>query len=591
MIFGPHCLFFFPLNFSEQQVSDSLSMLFPTIRYAEPNFFGEIFTVPNDPIYANDLPNGQTGLFDPVHGVEVENAWAKQVGQEYVKVGVYDSGINWRHEDFGNETWSGSKISGGWDFVNHVHPQYQTTPDQDGHGTAVAGIIGALRNNEKGIAGIAGGDVDNENLSNSGVQLFSMGIPTYIPLSPGQIVSVLHSVAAQAIVEGATYIVNPNTNQVYGYGLHIQNHSWGSSFNSATLRNAVKASYEQSCFFVAASGNYPTWTCQTTPTCLMYPASYFDEWVLKVGANDASGARASFSVFDNNIDVVAPGTPDIYATLDHFDNEGYSYDGQGTSFAAPHAAGVSALLYSQHHTNNGYPNNLAPEDIETILQYYKTDVDPPGYDLQTGYGRINADWALERLMLPQFFIKHSGGQASPLQTVSSGMSVTVANPINNVAQGYYVADRYQVTFTFIDIFSPTQTVIDHWPRYSSSVGVTAAVPITGKTGFSYSATINQNVASISATTFCWYILHAVGGQTAINTWIPAHPSQLKTAYSLYVQDNSVTSITENNIEMGISVYPNPSDNQIKIDFDLLVATDVNIEIIDVSGKNGGFSYN
>ena len=136
---------------------------------------------------------------------------------------------------------------------------------------------------------------------------------------------------------------------------------------------------------------------------------------------------------------------------------------------------------------------------------------------------------------------------------------------------------------FIDIFSPTQTVISHWPRYSSSVGVSAANPITGDTWFTYTPTINQNVASVTTTTFCWHINTNIGGQT-INKWIPAPPSQLKTAYSLYVKDNAVTGVEENEKLNNFSVYPNPTNNQIIVNFNLTNSEDANLIVYDATGK-------
>lgn len=566
---------YIPFELNEQQIVDSISTLYPLIQYAERDFFAEFHSAPNDSLYSTEM----VGLYNPLNGIEVETAWDKQVGQTYTKVGVFDTGINWRHEDYGDGTSSGTKVVGGWDFYNNVSPFSQVEPDVEGHGTATSGLIGALRNNNIGISGVAGGDVQS---GNTGCQLFSMAIPV-----SGQVtISTLHSIAGPAIVEGASY--NPSTG--YGYGLHIQNHSWGSTTNTNVLRDAVKSCYQNNCVFVASSGNDGNAT-------INYPASYKDEWVLKIGANDGTGDRASFSTYGNDLDVIAPGTNDLYMVLDNTNNTGYIdlfedvdingnpvfIDVNGTSFAAPMASGSCALLYSEHNTNNGYPNNLAPEDVEAFINSFKTDVPPAGYDQETGHGRINTNYALEKLMLPQYFVKHSGGQNNMTSIPSYNIQVFVANNINGVAAGYYWADRYQVTNTFLDIFSPTQTVISDWPRNSSSIGVSASNTITGDTYFSYTSTISQNVASVTTTTFCWYITTNLQVQ-AVNKWIPAPPSQLRTAYSLYVKDNAVTGIEENELGNGFNIYPNPSNSQITIEYILANEADSEVEIYDATGK-------
>lgn len=562
---------YFPKEADLSELSDSLETLTDHIRYAELDIVGEVFGQPNDALY---LPE-QTGLFDPIHGINAEDAWDTQVGQEYTKVGIFDTGINWRHEDFGDGSWVGSKIAGGWDFVNNATPENQDTPDINGHGTALAGIVGALRNNSIGVAGVAGGDVQN---GNTGCQLFSMKV-TPSPDQMGGIdgsIEVFHSLIAPAIVEGAAD--NPNTG--FGYGLHIQNHSWGHSVSTTTLLDAVKSCFYDNCLFVASSGN-------TSAATLNFPASFNSDWVLKVGANDETGQRAQFSTFGPGLDVIAPGTANIYASLDEESNLTYSHSEDGTSFAAPHVAGVAALLHSQHHVDNGYDNNLAPEDYQEIINQSARDVMDPGYDQFSGNGIVDAENSLLRVTLPQFHVKHGGGQNQMTTTMDIEGALINVTSQPNISAGAYFANRYKVQNSWLFTLDETQLPIDVWRRHSSSIGVYDFDPVTGTPYFDMGVTYynepNQNQVSVSTTTYCWQITGNILGQQ-FNAWIPAHPSELRTEFSIHVQDNIVTGNSDIAGEQFFNVYPNPTGGDLTVDFSGFNALSAEIEFMDQLGR-------
>lgn len=563
---------YFPKESDLLELSDSLETLTDIIRYAELDIIAKVYGQPNDALYLAE----QTGLFNPIHGINSEDAWDTQVGQEYTKVGIFDTGINWRHEDFGDGTWAGSKIAGGWDFVDNASPANQSSPDIDGHGTALAGIVGALRNNSIGVAGVAGGDVQN---GNTGCQLFSLKVtpdPEIVGGSFDGTIEVFHSIVAPAIVEGAAY--NPNTN--FGYGLDIQNHSWGHPVSTATLRDAVKSCYYDNCLFVAASGNVDAAT-------LNFPASYNSDWVLKVGANDATGQRAEFSTYGPGLDIIAPGTADIYASLDSENNGTYTYSGDGTSFAAPHAAGVAALLHSEHHTNNGYENNLAPEDYQEIINQYARDVMAPGYDQFSGNGIVDAQNSLSKVTLPQYHVKHAGGQNQMTTTLDlqGAFIYVISQP--NISAGNYFANRYKVQNSWLTTLGETQIPIDVWRRHSSSIGVYDFDPVTGDPYFDMSVTYytnqNQNQVLVSTTTYCWQITGNILGQQ-LNIWIPAPPSELRTDFSIHVQDNILTNVSDGVGEQFFNVFPNPTDGNLTLDFSGFHGSSAIIQIIDPLGR-------
>ena len=575
------------------------------VVYAHHNHLNEHHTIPNDEFFASD---DQSSLFPsddfPNAHINVEPAWDIETGQNYTKVGVYDNVIFWAHEDFGDGTLEGSQIEGGWDFNNNTNITGVTDPES--HGTACAGIIGAIRDNNRGIAGIAGGGLDAQGNDNEGVQLFSLGI------FDGGFAGT--DAVGPAIVEGAMF---DETQNPTGYGLHIQNHSWGGPNQNPTIRNAVQFCFRNQCILVASRGNDGDET-------LNFPATYNDNWILSVGGSgtngehydgdngndfiDGSGAFFDGSSFGANVDIIAPAVTenvmslinpnfpwdavvngvDLYPPPVGNDNSYQPFN--GTSAAAPHVSGVAALMYSRHHVNQGQPNNLAPEDVEFILQRYATDIVnddqgfPIGYDNNNGWGRLNAFEAVSRIDGPQWQVFHNGAPQTINETVTSGY-LNIGEQGHPLPIGEYEGEWVEVEHTYTNVFSQSTQIIDSWNRLSSTTGTSQnsfyAFPSWSSAGFD----INGNSADVTITTFCFHATgDAITGQTGLDVWLPAPPEELRTAYSLHLFDPQATS-TKDIEELGVvSVYPNPTDESINLQYQLSDAIPYAVQILDITGK-------
>ena len=172
-------------------------------------------------------------------------------------------------------------------------------------------------------------------------------------------------------------------------GATVINMSLGGPDDSQTLRTAVAEADRQGVTFVCAAGND---FGEGSPTA--YPAAY-NEYCIAVGAVRYDFSRAPYSNVGDYIDVVAPGGDVL---LDQ-NRDGY-VDGilqqtfvgtpdefaywffQGTSMAAPHVAGVAALLASRGVTH--------PDDIRRAIEETTVDLGPPGWDPEYGWGLIDA---------------------------------------------------------------------------------------------------------------------------------------------------------------------------------------------------------
>ncbi|MCB0570393.1 MAG: S8 family serine peptidase, partial [Phaeodactylibacter sp.] len=365
---------------NEQELSAALdSISAGRIMYAHPNYAGT-----GDAPCEDALCNDQHSLWDtpsPAFGdtasINILPAWDVSTGKPEVKVGIFDSGIFYDHEDFGD----GAAVEESWSFIGG---NFMTIADDPlSHGTRGAGIIGAFRGNDVGIAGIAGGDTGEP-----GVTLFGFGV-----INNGNMWAISDYVDALA------FSVMQNGSPI----IDLANNSLSNPVSSETLEEAINLAYHAGIALVTSRGNgFAGWTLNEAS----YPCSLNDDWTICVGASGTDGLLKDDTNDDDNLsvnleykdyyhslygspmDLLAPGTTALISTTINIEG-GYDVF-NGTSAAAPHVTGVAALLASASEEVR-----LAVEDIEHVLEYTATDLDSAYYDQKTGWGRLNAGAALE----------------------------------------------------------------------------------------------------------------------------------------------------------------------------------------------------
>jgi subtilisin family serine protease len=605
-------------TYDEKAIADSLATLAEYIWYAEPQYLGSLMDIPNDPRWVDQFSLNNDPQFVNAT-INADPAWDVENGIANIRVGIYDSGLDWAHEDFsmdGTNTFNGSKISGGIDYSNGDDLENLIDPDPDGHGTACAGIIGALRSNNLGVAGIAGGDMTGNN---AGVQLFGMKIiddnGVFVPLAT----------VATAIEEGAAF----NPNHSFGEELDIMNHSWGTSVNSNALAEAVRFAFENQVTFVASRGN---WIDNNNPFLvnnqivfnvltaqddeLIWPACYNDPFVINVAGTGIDGQRKIegngsplpqppitqnnigavgdnflVSMRGNGVDVAAPATRSLVWTTDRTDqgNDVAAYTRfNGTSAAAPHVAGVAALMMSEQNNRGQFtPQSLAPDDIEFLVQRYAEDRGAAGIDDETGAGLLNAEAVMQNLEFPFFQVYHSDVPDTRQQTtVGTNFLAFIPTGAFDLPGGYYYVDRVQVTDSYLQVFPPTSTVLDAWPLLSTVRGISAANPLENDNWQNITLNVQANVVSATAITNAYFVRTNPAG-VAINQWVPAPPADLRTGFAAHIHDPEavLTSREEPMVEqVGIEVFPNPTHGQLKLAYTGQTGGTAQLAVFDLAGR-------
>src|SRR5690554_6533740 len=273
---------------------------------------------------------------------------------------------------------------------------------KNGHGTKVAGIIGALRNNSMGIAGISGGNWPYINIPpGDGTQTDTIPAENNIgPVLYGfRALEVGFASPADQIV-GAMLDAAAWTN-LYPESMDIINNSWKRSVEysaetpTITAQNMLKDAHRQ----IFKSGVINVCSRGNEGNTKKYFPAYAEreEWVISVGGNNKDGYKHTNSSYGGDVDIIAPYDQDIVYTINNNSTNSYG-DFDGTSSSAAHTSGVVGLMLSHIDWQPSTPNNLAPDDVEFLLQRYAVDIlaDPQnpnysnGYDDLSGWGRLDA---------------------------------------------------------------------------------------------------------------------------------------------------------------------------------------------------------
>jgi len=307
------------------------------VEYAEPNWVYYHDATSNDPYYTNGSLWGMYGdATSPAnqYGSQAGEAWAAgHTGSSTVYVGIIDEGFMRTHEDLSaNAGTNPGEIAGngvdddrngyvddvyGWDFDGNDNSTFDGT--QDDHGTHVAGTIGAVGGNGKGVAGVVWS----------------------VKLLSGKFLGRRGGTTANAI-KAVDYFTDLKTR--HGLSIVATNNSWGGGGFSQALQDAIERANKANILFVAAAGNDGT----NNDTAPHYPSSYNNANIIAVASITSSGALSSFSNYGaTSVDIGAPGSS-INSTLPGR-NGASSYGAySGTSMATPHVSGGVALYASTH---------------------------------------------------------------------------------------------------------------------------------------------------------------------------------------------------------------------------------------------------
>lgn len=400
----------------------------PNVKFAEPNYLRPLILPQEgqDPPWPAGLGidylseqwglnnTGQllvdpdTGIVNAYKGttdadIDAPEGWDVSTGNSTIKIAILDTGVECTHADLNGKCVESVNFSAS-----------PTSDDIIGHGTHVAGIAAANTNNNVGVAGVGW---------NSSIG--SLKVCHEQDIGFGYLVGVCSTVASANAITWAA-----------DHGYHVINMSYGSDPDpytpSLTEQNAVDYAWSQGVVLVAAAGN-------DYSLDKVYPAAFPN--VIAVAASDRHDNLASFSTFGSWVGVAAPGhnifsaLPNSFCGLPLNDTEGCYGWLSGTSMAAPHVAGLAALVKA--HTGG---------DASSVRSLIEGTADKNGalgqnFLAWTQHGRINVHRALTGNAPPPSSISltAAGYKVKGLQKANLTWSGAVSSSVDIYRDGIIIA--------------------------------------------------------------------------------------------------------------------------------------------------------
>lgn len=331
------------------------------IIWCEPDMISGIdYYANNNPYYSEQFYLKNIGQLGGIPGIDIniEPVWSTTTCNSKIKIAILDSGIDLSHEDLSEAIEQGYTVE---NPTGYGMPQNWNEKSNKAHGTACAGIIGAI-NNDIGIIGVA-----------TGAKIIPVNIQPNFATELNQAGFASHSQIAEAIRWALKRA-------------DVLSCSWGSQTPSNDIASAIKEALEKGrngkgCIIVASAGNR---TKEGVIDPISFPANI--DGVIAVGAVDNTGKICHYSNQGKELSVVAP-SDNIFTTdisgADGYSNSNYYPFFNGTSASCPQVAGIAAIVLTAN-------NSLYSREVKEIIQQSATDLGESGWDKIYGYGLVNA---------------------------------------------------------------------------------------------------------------------------------------------------------------------------------------------------------